>query len=230
VRSSWGRDFSIYLDNNILATQKLLEAAKNASSLKKIIYASSSSVYGLCPNLPMTEDSPLYPYSPYGVSKLAAENLCSLYFQNYGIPTVSLRFFTVFGPRQRPDMAFHKFFKAILGGKPIPVFGDGSQTRDFTYVDDIIEASLSALENGKLGEIYNLGGGNRKKLIDIIPLLETVSHRKVEIQWESQQKGDVIHTFAAIQKAERDLNFNPNSDIEIGLTKEWSWIKKIYSV
>ena len=228
VRSSWGKDFTIYLDNNIKATQKLLEAAK-AASLKKFIYASSSSVYGLCPELPMNEDSPLHPYSPYGVSKLAAENLCTLYFHNYGIPAVSLRFFTVFGPRQRPDMAFHKFFKAILENKPIPVFGDGSQTRDFTYVDDIVNASISALENGKAGEVYNLGGGSRKKLIDIISLLEKVSQKKIQIHWEPKQEGDVAHTFAAIHKAAQDLYFSPNSDIKNGLTEEWTWIKNIYS-
>lgn len=228
VRSSWGKDFTIYLDNNIKATQKLLEAAKHVS-LKKFIYASSSSVYGLCPDLPMHEDSPLHPYSPYGVSKLAAENLCTLYFHNYGVPTVSLRFFTVFGPRQRPDMAFHKFFKAILADKPIPVFGDGTQTRDFTYIDDIVAANLSALENGKPGEVYNLGGGSCKKLKDIISLLETISQKKVQIQWEPEQKGDVVHTLAAIHKAEKDLYFSPNPDIEKGLAEEWKWIKKIYS-
>ena len=147
VRSSWGTDFSIYTKNNIDATQRLLEAAKK-SSITKFIYASSSSVYGLSPQLPMIETSTLHPYSPYGVTKLAAENLCFLYYKNYDIPCVSLRFFTVYGPGQRPDMAFHKFFKAISENKELQVFGDGQQTRDFTYIDDIIRANLSSIENG----------------------------------------------------------------------------------
>ncbi|MCJ7679967.1 MAG: NAD-dependent epimerase/dehydratase family protein [Candidatus Aminicenantes bacterium] len=228
VRSSWGRSFGVYTSNNIDATQKLLEAAK-ATSIKKFIYASSSSVYGVCPDLPWTEASPLYPHSPYGVSKLAAEHLCSLYFRNYGVPTVSLRFFTVYGPGQRPDMAFHKFFKAILKNKPIPVFGDGSQTRDFTYIDDIVNGSMAALEQGRPGEIFNLGGGNRKTLKDLFPILESVSGRKVLISLESEQKGDVPDTYADIQKARRELDFNPSTPIAAGLEEEWKWIETLYS-
>ena len=163
VRKSWGENFSVYTRNNIEATQKLLEAAKECQ-LKKFIYASSSSVYGACTELPMSENSPLYPFSPYGVTKLAAEHLCLLYFKNYGVPSTSLRFFTVYGPGQRPDMAFHKFFKNIAEGKQISVYGDGKQTRDFTYIDDIINANFASINKGKAGEIYNIGGGNRKKI------------------------------------------------------------------
>jgi nucleoside-diphosphate-sugar epimerase len=229
VRSSWGSDFSIYTKNNIEATQRLLEAAKK-SSIKKFIYASSSSVYGLSPQLPMVETSTLHPYSPYGVTKLAAENLCFLYYKNYGIPCVSLRFFTVYGPGQRPDMAFHKFFRSIVENKEITVFGDGQQTRDFTYVDDIIQANLSSIQNGKVGETYNLGGGTQRKLADIIPLLEEICQRKVRIRNLPGQKGDVQHTFADIQKAKNDLCYTPQITLEEGLRFEWDWIKTIHSL
>lgn len=228
VRKSWGENFNDYSRNNIEATQKLLEAAKDCH-LKKFIYASSSSVYGFCPELPMSETSPLYPFSPYGVTKLAAEHLCFLYHKNYGVPSVSLRFFTVYGPGQRPDMAFHKFFKAIKEGKQISVYGDGKQTRDFTYIDDIIEANFASLERGKPGEIYNVGGGNRKKLKELFPLLEKICHKKIKIIKEEKQKGDVPHTFANIEKARKGLNYSPNTTLHDGLKEEWEWIQKLYS-
>lgn len=229
VRTSWGKNFSLYTRNNIEVTQKLLEAVKEAG-IEKFIFASSSSVYGYCPELPMSEISPVYPYSPYGVTKLAAENLCFLYFKNYSIPIISLRYFTVYGAGQRPDMAFHKFFKAMLRGEKITIFGDGKQTRDFTYIDDIIEANIAALHKGKVGEIYNIGGGHRKKLEDLFPLLEKVSQEKVKIKWEEKQKGDMPHTLANIDKAQKDLGYYPQTDIEEGLRKEWLWIKELYSI
>lgn len=227
VRTSWGQNFSVYIKNNIQATQKLLESAKEIP-LKKFIYASSSSVYGLCPELPMTEISPLYPLSPYGVTKLAAEQLCFLYFKNYGVPVVSLRYFTVYGPGQRPDMAFHKFFKALTENKTITVYGDGKQTRDFTYIDDIIEANLAALDRGKIGEIYNIGGGNQEKLKNIFPIIEKICQKKIKIKKIEDQKGDVPHTFAQIKKARKDLNYCPQTSLQEGLKEEWIWLQKLY--
>ncbi|MFC2160878.1 NAD-dependent epimerase/dehydratase family protein [Acidobacteriota bacterium] len=229
VRSSWGKSFSVYTENNISATQSLLEAAKD-SSIKKLIYASSSSVYGLCPELPMAESSPLLPYSPYGVTKLAAENLCQLYFKNYSVPTVSLRFFTVYGPGQRPDMAFHIFLKAINENKPIPLYGDGKQTRDFTYIDDIIDANVHSLDKGISGEVYNVGGGNRREMKAIFPVLEKITGKKVLIQHTERQRGDVFHTYADINKAKKDLDFFPKISLEEGLIQEWEWIRKLYTV
>lgn len=229
VRTSWGQRFSEYIRNNIEATQRMLEESKDLP-IRKFIYASSSSVYGFCPELPMSEASPLLPYSPYGVTKLAAENLCYLYFKNYGVPTISLRFFTVYGPAQRPDMAFHKFFKLTAENKPITVFGTGEQTRDFTYIDDIVEAILSCIARGRSGETYNLGGGNRKMLRDLFPLFEEICEKKISIQWEEQQKGDVPHTLADIQKAKKDLGFEPKTPIDAGLNEEWRWIKNLYSL
>lgn len=226
VRTSWGSDFSIYTRNNIDGTQRLLEAAKS-SSIGKFIYASSSSVYGLSPQLPMKETNTLHPYSPYGVTKLAAEHLCYLYYKNYGIPCVSLRFFTVYGPGQRPDMAFHKFFRSIAENEEILVFGDGQQTRDFTFIDDIINANLSSIENGRDGETYNLGGGSQRKLADIIPILEETSGKPVKIRYVEGQKGDVRHTLADIQKAKTDLKYSPEIRLEEGLSLEWEWIKVV---
>ncbi|MFW6124448.1 MAG: NAD-dependent epimerase/dehydratase family protein [Acidobacteriota bacterium] len=228
VRTSWGENFSIYTKNNIESTQKILEACKK-NKIKKIVYASSSSVYGNTPDLPMKETSLLFPYSPYGVTKLAAENLCSLYHQNYGLPVVSLRYFTVYGPRQRPDMAFHKFLKSIGENKTIEIYGTGEQTRDFTYIDDIAKANISAAEKGKPGEIYNLGGGIQHKLSDIFPLLQKICGKKVKIKKVNRQKGDVQHTYADISKAKKDLQYNPQIKLQEGLEREWDWIQDIYS-
>jgi len=228
VRASWGRNFDIYLKNNIRVTQKLLEASKGLS-LKKFIYASSSSVYGLTPTLPMLETNPVHPLSPYGVSKLAAEQLCFLYHKNFGVPAMSLRFFTVYGPSQRPDMAFHKFFKALAEDREIAVFGDGQQTRDFTFVDDIVQASLAALVSGKPGETYNVGGGHRKKLADVIRLMEGISRMKARVLWTEKQKGDVPDTWADIRKARQDLGYSPKTCLDEGLEQEWRWIQQLYS-
>lgn len=227
VRMSWGENFSIYSKNNIEATQKLLEASRD-SRLTKFIYASSSSVYGKCPDLPMSETSPLFPFSPYGVTKLAAEHLCFLYHTNYGTPVVSLRFFTVYGPGQRPDMAFHKFFKCISEDKNISIYGDGNQTRDFTYIDDIIEANHASIDKGKAGEIYNIGGGNRNKLNDIIPLLEEICRKKIKLSYQEEHKGDVPHTYASVEKARADIDYSPQTHLQDGLKEEWAWIQKLY--
>lgn len=228
VRASWGTHFSVYIKNNVQVTQKLLEAAKD-SSLHKFVYASSSSVYGSTSQLPMSESSLPCPLSPYGVTKLAAEQLCFLYFKNYGVPTVALRFFTVYGPGQRPDMAFHKFFRAILEGREIAVYGDGQQTRDFTYVDDIVEANVAALTKGEIGQVYNVGGGHRETLKNLFPLLERISAKTMKIRWLEKQKGDVLHTWASINKARKELGFCPRTDLEDGLRKEWEWIQMLYS-
>jgi UDP-glucose 4-epimerase len=228
VRASWGRSFSIYLKNNIRASQVLLEACKGLP-LRKFIYASSSSVYGLTPDLPMTETSALHPLSPYGVTKLAAEQLCFLYHINYGLPTVALRYFTVYGPGQRPDMAFHKFFKAILEGKPLTIYGNGRQTRDFTFVGDIVEANLAALTKPRDGQVYNIGGGHRETLDRLFPLFEEICGRPVRIVKADAQKGDALHTFARIDKARKDLGFRPRTALRDGLAQEWDWVRRLYA-
>lgn len=227
VRASWGQNFAVYLKNNIQVTQRLLESAKG-TRLEKFIYASSSSVYGLCPDLPMSETSFVRPISPYGVTKLAAEQLCYLYFKNYGVPAVSLRFFTVYGPGQRPDMAFHKFFKAVAEKKEISIYGDGSQTRDFTYIDDIIEANIAALKKGGPGEAYNIGGGHQEKIRDIFPLLEHICRKDIKVTKVEAQKGDVLHTLADIQKARKELDYRPRTPLSEGLRAEWDWLQELY--
>ena len=228
VRASWGRSFDVYTRNNIQVTQKLLEASRDLG-LKKFIYASSSSVYGLTPVLPMAETNFVQPLSPYGVSKLAAEQLCFLYFKNFGVPAVSLRFFTVYGPSQRPDMAFHKFFKAMAEDREFTVFGDGRQTRDFTFVADIVRANLAALEKGRPGETYNVGGGHRRTLADVIGIMEGVSGVAARVRWADRQKGDVPDTWADIAKARKDLDYSPRTELEDGLRQEWNWVREIYS-
>lgn len=227
VRTSWGENFTVYIQNNIQSTQRLLEAAKG-KPLDVFLYASSSSVYGLTPTLPMAETNFLQPLSPYGVTKLAAEQLCFLYFKNYGVPAVSLRFFTVYGPGQRPDMAFHKFFRAIAEERPLEIFGDGQQTRDFTYIDDVVEACLSAIRRGRPGEVYNIGGGHRERLSGLFPLFEEICGTKIRIERAEPQKGDVLHTLADIRKAQRDLDYAPRARLRDGLGSEWEWIKMLY--
>jgi UDP-glucose 4-epimerase len=217
VRASWGNSFEIYTRNNIEATQKLLEFYKDRK-IKKFVYASSSSVYGDA-ELPMKENSLLKPVSPYGVTKLAGENLCYLYWKNYGVPTVSLRYFTVYGPRQRPDMAIHKFVKAIVNNEEITVFGDGTQTRDFTFVDDAVEAIILAAKNNLIGEVFNVGGGSRISVNELIEKMEDIIGKKAKIKNIEKQRGDVRDTWADVGKAREMLNWNPKININKGLRK-----------
>jgi nucleoside-diphosphate-sugar epimerase len=227
VRASWGSNFIVYTENNIDATQRLLEACKAVPHLEKFIYASSSSVYGDTPTLPMQEDSPLHPVSPYGVTKLAAEHLCYLYWKNFNIPTLSLRYFTVYGPRQRPDMAIHKFIKSILRGESIEVYGNGEQTRDFTFVSDAVEANILAMKYPRSGEVFNIGGGSRILLNQLIELLQTLLGKSVKVHYQATQKGDVGHTYADTSRAKRELGFSPKVGIEEGLWEEIRWMKEM---
>jgi nucleoside-diphosphate-sugar epimerase len=224
VRASWGREFAHYTDHNVLATQRLLEAARSAGG-PRVVYASSSSVYGEAPALPLREDARCEPVSPYGVSKLAAEHLGVLYHRNFGLPVVSLRYFTVYGPRQRPDMAFHRFLKAARDGEPIHVFGDGGQTRDFTFVADIVAATRAAADSGRPGSVYNVGGGERVVLNDVLRRIEDVTGRRLTVERDEAQKGDMRDTFADTTAAQRDLGFRSSVSLAQGLEREWEWIR-----
>lgn len=224
VRASWGKTFKIYCDNNILATQMLLEACRE-SPVKKFVYASSSSVYGDTKDLPMRESSLPCPVSPYGVSKLAAEHLCFLYYKNFGIPTISLRYFTVYGARQRPDMAFHRFLRWALENQTLKVYGDGEQSRDFTHVDDIVEANWLAFEKALPGEVFNIGGGSRITLNGVIEIIMEITGRELEVDYEGKQKGDVRHTMADMAKAKEKLGYKPKVLIQDGLKTEYDWIR-----
>ncbi|MFC2044511.1 NAD-dependent epimerase/dehydratase family protein [Chloroflexota bacterium] len=217
VRASWGKTFEIYISNNIEATQRLLELYKDRE-IRKFVYASSSSVYGDV-ELPMKESCLLKPESPYGVTKLAAENLCYLYYRNYRVPTVSLRYFTVYGPRQRPDMAIHKFVRAVLNSEIITVYGDGEQTRDFTYVEDIVAANLLAADSDVMGEVINIGGGSQVTVKLLLEKIEQITGKKARLEYIEAQKGDVRHTLADIGKASKMLNWKPVVTIEEGLER-----------
>ncbi len=217
VRGSWGDKFEIYARNNILAMQKLLEFYKG-EKLKKFIYASSSSIYGDA-ELPLKESAAPKPISPYGVTKLAGENLCYLYHKSYGMPIISLRYFTVYGPQQRPDMAIHKMVSAILNGEEFAIFGDGNQTRDFTYIDDVTEANLLAARSEIQGKVFNIGGGSRISVNDLIKLISNLLNKEAKITYVEDQKGDVRHTWADIELAKKELGWQPQVEITEGLRR-----------
>ena len=224
VRASWGKEFTRYTDNNIVATQLLLEASKGLA-LSKFVYASTSSVYGDTDDLPMREDGLTRPVSPYGATKLAAEHLCHLYWKAFSVPTVSLRFFTVYGPRQRSDMFFHLFLRALSRGDEVPLFDDGEQTRDFTFCDDIVDGVMAAANYPGRGEIFNLGGGAEISLKNAIHLAERITGRKAKLKRFDRQKGDVRRTRARLDHAHDKLGYAPKIDLERGLTEEWNWIR-----
>src|SRR6185503_7394248 len=182
--------------------------------LERVVYASSSSVYGDEVAIPMVETALPQPVSPYGVTKLAAEQLCHLYFVNHSVPTVSLRYFTVYGPRQRPDMGFHRFFRAVLDGQPLTMFGDGRQTRDFTFVADAVTATVSAATRGKAGGVYNIGGGSRVELLHVFDLIGRITGRPVKIDRTDAQRGDMRDTYADTERAKADLAFTPSVTLE----------------
>lgn len=228
VRLSWGKSFGMYVENNIMATQRLLEAAKEQRSLQRFVYASSSSIYGNVPELPLHEETSPRPFSPYGVTKLAAEHLCFLYHENYGLPVVALRYFTVYGPGQRPDMAFHRFIQAILSGEELRVFGDGEQTRDFTHVADAVEANLLALREGATGRAFNIGGGSRITVNEALRLLEGIIGLKARVRYQETERGEMRHTYADIRLASQVLGFRPHIPLEEGLKEQVAWVKETF--
>ncbi len=231
VRASWGKTFSFYTERNLNATQVILEAAKEAKHLKCFVYASSSSIYGNAQTLPTSESSCPQPVSPYGITKLAAEQLCWQYHQNFGVPATALRYFTVYGPRQRPDMAFHKFFKAALQEETISIYGDGLQTRDFTFISDAIAANLAAATIPQaVGQVFNIGGGSRVSLMQVLDIMETVIGHPITRHYLPKATGDARDTSAEISKAQATLGYHPQVNLKAGLMQEWEWIQRIYSV
>ena len=224
VRASWSQRFETYVRNNVTATQHLLQAATRSPD-KRFVYASSSSVYGQAETFPTREDVLPRPHSPYGVTKLAAEHLCSTYHANFGVQSVSLRFFSVYGPRQRPDMAFNAFCRAAVAGEPIVVFGDGLQTRDFTYVGDVVRALRAAhTADAAVGGVYNIGGGSRVALREALEIIDRHSSRPLEVRYEDVQRGDVRDTGADTTAARADLGFAPAVSLEDGLAAEFEWV------
>ncbi len=225
VRASWGQEFEVYTRCNVLATQRLLEACRPRHI--RVVYASSSSLYGDAARYPTVETDLPAPVSPYGVTKLAGEHLCVLYWKNFQVPTVALRYFTVYGPRQRPDMAFHKFFRAMLKGEELPLYGTGEQTRDFTYVGDAVAANLAAAERGEPGGVYNIGGGSRVSLKEVFRVMEKVTGIAPRLRSLPMQPGDVLHTGADVSRAKRDLGYNPATSLEQGLAAEFEYVKEL---
>jgi nucleoside-diphosphate-sugar epimerase len=223
VRKSWGRDFRVYSDNNVDASQQLLEACVGVP-LHRFVYASSSSIYGDNVRIPMRETAVPQPVSPYGVTKLAAEQLCYLYHVNHGVPTTSLRYFTVYGPRQRPDMGFHRFISAAIAGEPITLYGDGEQTRDFTFVRDAVSATAAAGDRGVPGRAYNIGGGSRVSINQVLDIIGRVAGRSLDVRREPSQKGDMRDTFADTALARADLGFIPTVTLEEGIAAEYRWL------
>jgi nucleoside-diphosphate-sugar epimerase len=226
VRKSWGRDFGIYTGNNVDASQQLLEACVGRP-LHRFVYASSSSVYGDNATIPMREDALPQPVSPYGVTKLAAEQLCYLYHVNHGVPATSVRYFTVYGPRQRPDMAFNRFIRAALCGQPITLYGDGEQTRDFTFVGDAVAATIAAGERGVPGRAYNIGGGSRVSVNHVLEIIGKLMGKPLDVRREAVQKGDMRDTFADTSLARADLGFAPSVSLEEGLEAEYRWLLSV---
>lgn len=221
VRTSWD-EFGLYTRLNVTATQRLLDAASTVS-LDRLVLASSSSVYGDAETLPTAEDVKPQPVSPYGVTKVAAEHLAHVYWRSFGVPTVCLRYFTVYGPRQRPDMAFNRLISQSLAGEPFHVFGDGEQTRDFTYVADAVNGTIAAAEFGVNGAVYNLGGGSRRSMSSVIDALESLIGEPVERVYLERQAGDARDTAADTTRAREDLGYQPTSDLEAGLAAQLDW-------
>jgi UDP-glucuronate 4-epimerase len=225
VRTSWGPRFELYERNNVLATQRLLEALK-ARPATRFVFASSSSVYGEAERLPTPESTTPRPVSPYGVTKLSAEHLCHLYQHTFGMDTVVLRYFSVYGPRQRPDMAFHRFCRAALEDQPITIFGDGTQTRDFTFVSDVVAATTAAARaRAASGQTYNVGGGAETTLMKAVEIIGELAGRALEVARAAAESGDVRSTGADTTRAQVDLAFRPATTLTDGLAAQFSWMQ-----
>lgn len=223
VRASWAHGFADYCSDNVLATQRLLEAALGAR-VGRVVYASSSSVYGNAVRYPVSEDDLPAPISPYGVTKLAAEHLCRLYATTRGLSTVSLRYFTVYGPGQRPDMAFRRLVDAALDGTRFPLYGSGHQVRDFTYVDDVVDANLlAARAEVAPGAVMNVAGGSHAEMLEVIERVGALAGRPVALERLEAQAGDVDRTEASTERARALLGWQPSRSLDEGLAAMVAW-------
>ncbi|MGD0455860.1 MAG: NAD-dependent epimerase/dehydratase family protein [Solirubrobacteraceae bacterium] len=225
VRASWGQTFAAYVDSNVTAMQRLLEASRSVA-LERFVFASSSSVYGDADRLPTTEDTPLQPISPYGATKALGEHLCRLYHHSHALPTVMLRYFTVYGPRQRPDMAFNKLIRAALEHEEIVIYGDGGQTRDFTFVSDTVGGTIAAAENGRPGSVYNLGGGARTSMNEVLEMIGDLTEEELNIRRLAAQAGDARDTAADTSRARAQLGFAPSRSLYEGLREQVAWHRR----
>lgn len=228
VRTSWGKAFSTYLDHNVNITQQLLEACRQVPSIRKIVVASSSSVYGTMQAGLTDENAPLLPLSPYGVTKMAMEALCQVYVHAFHLPIVLLRYFTVYGPRQRPDMSFHRFIRQIMQGEPLSVYGDGRQSRNFTYITDAIEANLLAAASGQPGDVFNIGGNREVQLLEVIEWMGQILQSTPKLKFLPEQEGDSRRTCANITRANSQLGYQPQVPLEEGLRMQVIDLAKFY--
>ncbi len=224
VRASWGSEFSDYLENNVLATQRLLEASKR-ETISAWVYGSSASVYGDDALDAVAEDRCPSPHSPYGVTKLAGEHLAMLYRRNHGLAAVALRYFSVYGPRERPDKAIQRFLQAAKRGEGIRVHGDGTQRRDFTYVGDVVDATMAALRHPPLGEVVNVARGRTATLAEVIETIRRVTGKPLEATHGPPEKGDVRVTSADISAAKRLLGYAPRTDLATGIERQWAHVR-----
>ena len=221
VRASWGESFQLYLDRNVRATQRVFEAAAAAGT--RVVFASSSSVYGDAETYPTPEDVEPRPISPYGITKLASEHLATAIARAQGLDAVLLRYFTVYGPRQRPDMAFTAMLEALARGERFRLFGDGSAARSFTYVADAVAGTIAAMERGRAGEVYNVGGGDEATMNEAIVLAEEISGRSLDVERLDVAAGDVKRTRADVTKAAAELNWAPETALRDGMRAQWDW-------
>jgi nucleoside-diphosphate-sugar epimerase len=223
LTASW-TDFDLYQSCNITATQRLLEAIRRgAPRLRRLVYASTSSVYGRFAS--GEESLPTKPVSPYGVTKLAGEHLCRAYADAFGLPVIVLRYFSVYGPRQRPDMGYHKFMRALRDGQPVTVYGDGQQVRGNTYIDDCVAATVAAVA-GHPGETYNVGGGESASVWEVLKRIEAIAGRRFEVRQEAARAGDQRSTFADTTKLRTHFGWEPRTGLDEGLARQWEWLKE----
>ena len=226
VSPSWGTEFDRYVQDNIVATQRLLEAVHNSDQLKRVVFASSSSIYGEAEMFPTKESAVPKPASPFGMTKLAAEHLAFVYMRTFRLPTTSLRYFTVYGPRQRPDMAFVRFMNALVEGDEIEIYGDGEQTRDFTYVSDVVDGTVKAASADVVGSVINVGGGSRVTVNRVLATLEEISGLTARRKLLPAAPGDPRHTGASINLARERLGWEPRVSLRDGLTRQWRWFQE----
>ena len=221
VRSSFGAGFELYVRRNVLASGRVFEAAARAGT--RVVYASSSSIYGDAEAFPTPEDAVPRPISPYGVTKLCVEQLAYAHRRTGGLDAVGLRYFTVYGPRQRPDMAFTRILEALAAGDSFPLYGDGSASRSFTFVADVVEATIAAMERGAAGTVYNVGGGEEATMSDAIALAERLSGRALTLERHAVAVGDVRRTRASVERARDELEWEPTTSLHDGLAAQWEW-------
>lgn len=224
VRGGWGKPFDAYYYDNLLSTQRLLEALRESPPARRLVFASTSSVYGYNPPLPTPESAETNPESYYAVTKLACENLINAYGRHFGIPSTILRFYSLYGPGQRPDMGFHIFMRALLSGEEIIIYGDGEQTREVTYIDDAIEAILSSVQVDSNESVINVGGGHHDTLNNYLQVIEKVTGMDFVRRYVEPVKGDQLHSHADITRAREILNYTPTTSLEEGLKAEFEWI------